>query len=104
VSREICHFLILDSKAYNNILSKNNCGIEIFINVIGDYQDRLQFEMLNFFKSTPLTKDWPSSSLVGMMRHSKVYNMAVNNVVYDFGDPSNQIYFIKQGEVEVCYR
>ena len=71
--------------------------------IIGDYQDRLQFEMLNFFKSTPLTKDWPSSSLVGLLRHAKLQNMAMNSVIYDFGSPSNQIYFIKRGEVEVFY-
>ena len=67
----------------------------------GRYQEDEQREMLTFFKTTSLTRDWPYSSIGGLMRHFKAVKFARNHVIYSFGDPIESIYFVKSGEVEV---
>lgn len=56
---------------------------------------------MDFLKSNPLTGNWPNEHLAGLMRQSKGFVYGKGHEVYKPGDPSDAIYFIREGEIEV---
>lgn len=87
VSREHTHLITLEPFTYNQILKK--------------YKATMQKDCVEFFQATPVTSKWPFESVIALSYLSKRAQYQKNQCIYDIGDPCDNIYFIKDGEVEI---
>ena len=56
---------------------------------------------MDFLRSMPLMVDWPLPSISALFRNVRSVRKLRNQVIFKEGDPVEEIYFIKKGEVEV---
>jgi len=71
---------------------------------LGDYQDTVQQELFQFFKTFSFVKGWHSENIMGLMRQLKPIKAKRNYVVYDYGDSCDNLYIVHHGEVEVNFK
>ena len=60
--------------------------------------------LMRILKINPVTSFWPIENLNGLLRQSVEAKFTRSHTFYNIGEPSDTIYFIKDGEVEVKLR
>lgn len=66
-----------------------------------EHFERINKERMDFLKSLPLMNNWPLPSISALFRNIVSVKKTRNQTIFEEGDPVNEIFFIKSGEVEV---
>ena len=73
--------------------------------VSNDYIDQYfgskDTEVLKFFQSLPMMEGWPIWNLSEIVKEASCLELEKRQTVFKAGDPVDDIYFIKEGEVEL---
>lgn len=80
------------------IKRKNNLQYTTFT---ADHYDSRGKEKVAFFRSIPLLMDWPQHALSAILRDSKLIKFSHGQTIFKQGDEVNEVYFVKQGDIEV---
>ena len=56
---------------------------------------------MNLFRQSQIMHDWPTDNLAGMISQGIERRFLRGELVYAPGDSRTEVYFIKEGEVEV---
>lgn len=56
---------------------------------------------MEFFQATPVTRTWPFESIIALTYQANKVQYQKNQCIYNAGDSCDNIYFIKEGEVEI---
>ena len=87
VCREDSLLLTLDKASYTYI--------------IGRFKSEQDQQQLEFLKQFLFFQNIPSSNFLSLQKFTTTLNLGNRCTVYDEGDHSNGVFFIKQGEVEI---
>ena len=88
VTREDCHFLVLERPVYKQIL--------------GDHQKEMQDETIDFLMQNPLFSIWSPYALrswISLFKRKEVFKR--NAFVYKEGDKADDVYLVRSGQV-IC--
>lgn len=67
------------------------------------YDDQIINEKIDFLIGLPIFKGWSASSMEQLFKQFKIEKFRKDKVLYKENDPSNFLYFIQEGEVEVLF-
>ena len=66
-----------------------------------DYYSELQDKFLQVMKQAPVVRDWNVVKAYGYSLQAKKVTYEPNSVIYTVGDPSEYVYFVLKGEVNL---
>jgi CRP-like cAMP-binding protein len=69
--------------------------------VLEEYHDANQQKIMKMLKAMPLLDGWRDENFFGLIRQMKVVPLVRNDIIFDVGDPCDQVFIVKNGEVEV---
>ncbi|KAL4445108.1 hypothetical protein ABPG74_018836 [Tetrahymena malaccensis] len=87
VSKEDCHLMTLDKDSFDEVL--------------GRWEIQKTDEQLSFLKSYAFFKDVNEKYLLGLLHSMKQVTMIRNEIIYKEEETPDNVYFIKNGEVEL---
>ena len=59
---------------------------------------------MKMLRAMPLLEGWWDENLNGLMRQMRVVPLVRNDILYDIGDPSDHVFIVKSGEIEVNFQ
>ncbi|EAS03663.2 cyclic nucleotide-binding domain protein (macronuclear) [Tetrahymena thermophila SB210] len=87
VSKEDCHLMTLDKESFDEVL--------------GRWEIQKTDEQLSFLKSFAFFKDVNEKYLLGLLHSMKQVTMIRNETIYKEEETPDNVYFIKEGEIEL---
>ena len=87
VTSQDTHFAILTKEAYDRILK--------------DYYQNLYKDKIEFLKSLYIFSDLSNARLSSIMMGLDIITINKNTPIFNIGEPTKNLYFIRKGEVEV---
>jgi signal-transduction protein with cAMP-binding, CBS, and nucleotidyltransferase domain len=72
-----------------------------FIYFKEDFHHGIQQKMMSMLRAIPILAGWRDENLEGLIRQMKVSSFVRKDVVYDIGDPTDHLFIVKSGEIEV---
>ncbi|EAR96997.3 cyclic nucleotide-binding domain protein (macronuclear) [Tetrahymena thermophila SB210] len=74
---------------------------EAFDKLLGKYHERVKQEKIGFLRQFQVFDGVPTSKLLSLIHDMKTNVYQINNILYEEGDKVEDIFFIKDGEVEL---
>ncbi|KRX09454.1 Cyclic nucleotide-binding protein [Pseudocohnilembus persalinus] len=87
VAQSSCYLMTLTKTAFDNIM--------------GAYKEMLIEENVKFLRGFSFLKDLPTQQLLSLCHLFKEHNLRPKSIIYSEKDLANQLYFVRQGQVEL---
>ncbi|CAK89215.1 unnamed protein product (macronuclear) [Paramecium tetraurelia] len=87
-----------------SVVAKTECvfatlSYESYQKVLGQYQEKILEEKLQFIKCTPPFKNWSQSGQLVLLHSCQEMSFDAGSFIYKRGQKGDQVYIIKEGEI-----